>query len=315
MATIKATVYPLNRNSMKTRFNKISKNKYLYMLLIPGVIWVLLFKYWPIYGIVIAFKDFQIFKGINESPWVGFEQFQRLFADRNFWPVFRNTVIISFYKIICGFPAPIIIVLMLNELKSKFAKKGIQTIIYYPHFFSWVIVSGLMFTLLSPNGLINSFRVFFGGENIIWFAEKKYFRGILVVSEIWKESGWGTVMYLAALSGVDLQLYEAATVDGANRMQKLINITLPSIVPTIVIILILRTGHIMEAGFEQTLLLLNANVREVGEIIDTYVYRIGMELKEYSFSSAVGLFKSVVNLIFILSMNYFVKKIGQDSLF
>ena len=301
--------------SVKPLINGLYKNRYLYLMLIPGIIWVVLFKYWPIYGVSIAFKDFQIFKGIGESPWVGFEQFQRLFADRNFSPVFRNTILISLYKIVWGFPAPIIIALMLNELRSKMVKRSIQTIIYFPHFFSWVIVGGLMFTLLSPDGLVNSFLKHFGADRIIWLAEEKYFRGILVVSDIWKEAGWGTVMYLAALAGIDTQLYEAAIVDGANRFQRLKHVTIPGIIPTIVIMLILKTGHIMEAGFEQTLLLLNANVRGVGEIIDTYVYRMGMEQKEYSFSAAVGLFKSVINLVFILSTNFLVKKLGHDSLF
>ncbi|MBZ4665627.1 ABC transporter permease subunit [Mahella sp.] len=293
----------------------IHKYRYLYLLLLPGLIWVIVFRYLPMYGIVIAFKDYNIFKGINDSPWVGLANFNRFFQDNYFWPLMRNTLLISLYKIMFGFPIPIIIALMLNEVRNISFKRTVQTVIYFPHFLSWVIVGGLIVTLLSPDGLINGLITMFGGESTTWMARPEYFRTILVLSDIWKESGWGTVIYMAALAGIDPQLYEAAVIDGASRLQRMRHITLPSLMPTIIIMLILRMGSIMDAGFEQVFLLLNPSVMAVGDIIDTFVYRVGLEQQQYSFSTAVGLFKSVINIIFVVGTNYIAQKAGQESLF
>ena len=294
---------------------RIIKCKYLYLLLLPGVIWLIVFKYVPMYGLVIAFKDYNIFKGIPASPWVGWTNFLDFFSYDKFWVLLKNTLLISGYKVLFGFPFPILVALMLNEVRSKVFKRSIQTIVYFPHFLSWVIVGGLVITLLSPDGLVNSVITLLGGESQMWIAKSDYFRGILVASDIWKESGWGTVVYMAALAGISVEMYEAALIDGASRLQKIWYITLPSILPTIVILLILRMGSVMEAGFEQVLILQNNNVLDVGDIIDTYVYRVGLVQRKYSYSAAVGLFKSLINLVLILGTNYSAKKMGQESLF
>ncbi|HOJ12062.1 MAG TPA: ABC transporter permease subunit [Clostridiales bacterium] len=293
----------------------IVKYRYLYLLLLPGVIWLIIFRYIPMYGIVIAFKDYNIFKGIGQSPWVGWVNFTEFFRYDRFWVLIRNTVLISVYKIIFGFPFPIIVALMLNEVRGNVFKRSIQTVIYFPHFLSWVIVGGLVITLLSPDGFVNSIVKALGGQSQMWIAKSEYFRGILVLSDIWKEAGWGTVVYMAALSNINVEMYEAAIIDGAARLQRIWYITIPCLMPTIVILLILRMGNVMEAGFEQVLILQNPNVLSIGDIIDTYVYRVGLEQRKYSYSAAVGLFKSIVNMILILITNYSAKKMGQESLF
>lgn len=293
----------------------IIKYKYLYLLLLPGFIWLILFKYVPMYGLVIAFKDYNIFQGISASPWVGWANFQDFFSYDKFWVLLKNTLVISGYKILFGFPFPILVALMLNEVRGNIFKRSIQTIVYFPHFLSWVIVGGLVITLLSPDGLVNSVITLLGGDSQMWIAKPNYFRGILVASDIWKEAGWGTVVYMAALAGISVEMYEAALIDGASRLQKIWYITIPSILPTIVILLILRMGSVMEAGFEQVLIMLNTNVLEVGDIIDTYVYRVGLVQRKYSYSAAVGFFKSLINLVLILGTNYTAKKMGQESLF
>lgn len=293
----------------------IIKCKYLYLLLLPGVIWLILFKYVPMYGLVIAFKDYNIFQGIAASPWVGWANFLDFFSYDKFWVLLKNTLLISGYKILFGFPFPILVALMLNEVRSNLFKRSIQTVVYFPHFLSWVIVGGLVITLLSPDGLVNSIITLLGGESRMWIAKSDYFRGILVASDIWKEAGWGTVVYMAALAGISVEMYEAALIDGASRLQKIWYITIPSILPTIVILLILRMGSVMEAGFEQVLILQNTNVLDVGDIIDTYVYRVGLVQRKYSYSAAVGFFKSLINLVLILGTNYTAKKMGQESLF
>lgn len=294
---------------------RIISCRYLYLMLMPGLLWLILFKYLPMYGVVIAFKDYNIFKGIMDSPWVGMKHFQDFFSYHRFWDLLKNTVVISAYKILFTFPFPVLLALMLNEVGNKLFKRSVQTVIYFPHFLSWVIVGGLVITLLSPDGLINAVLKLFGVTPEVWVAKSSHFRGILVVSEMWKESGWNTVIYMAALSGINEEIYEAAVIDGASRFQKMRYITLPSLLPTIAVLLILRMGSVMEAGFEQVLILQNTNVLDVGDIIDTYVYRVGLEQRQYSYSTAVGLFKSCINLIFVLGTNAIVKRSGQEGLF
>lgn len=289
--------------------------RYLYLMLLPALVWLILFKYLPMYGIVIAFKDYNIFKGIQDSPWVGFAHFRDFFGYHRFGDLLKNTVVISALKILFAFPFPILLALMLNEVGNKLVKRSVQTIIYFPHFLSWVIVGGLVITLLSPDGLINAVLKLFGASPEVWVAKSSHFRSILVISEMWKESGWNTVIYMAALSGINEEIYEAAVIDGATRFQKMRYITLPSLLPTIAVLMILRMGSIMEAGFEQVLILQNTNVLDVGDIIDTYVYRVGLEQRQYSYSTAVGLFKSCINMFFVLGTNAIVKKAGQDGLF
>ncbi len=287
----------------------------LYLLMVPGLLFFIIYKYVPMWGIVIAFQDYSIFTGVLESKWVGFKHFERMFEAEEFYRIFKNTLLISLYKLFWGFPAPIIVALMLNELRNMMYKRTIQTVIYMPHFLSWVIVGGIMMNLLGPStGIVNSFVEFLGFEPIYFLADDSWFRSVLVASDLWKSVGWGTILYLAALAGIDPQLYEAATVDGANKWQQTWHITLPSLLPTIVILLILQMGNILEVGFEQVFILLNPLVYNVGDVFETYVYRVGVTQGQFSYTTAVGLFKSVIALILVVAANKFAKKLGQNGL-
>ena len=288
---------------------KIRKDWDLYLLLIPGLVFLFIFKYTPMYGLVIAFQDYSIFRGIRESPWVGWKHFERLIESDQFVSVLSNTIIISLYKLVFLFPLPIIVAILLNELRKMLFKRVIQSIIYLPHFISWVIVSGLFVNLLSLNGgIVNTVIKNLGGEPIAFFMDPGVFRPLLVVTEGWKEVGWGTIVYLAAIASIDPQLYEAAKIDGANRLRQIWHITLPGIASTIVLMLILRLGNMLEAGTEQILVMYNPVVYNVADVIGTYVYRIGLGASDYSFSTAVGMFESVVGFILVVSGNWFCKK-------
>lgn len=286
----------------------------LYMLLFPGVLYFIVFKYMPMYGIIIAFQDYSPFKGIGASEFVGLKHFLRFFEDDEFITVFRNTLLISFYKLLFGFPFPILMALMLNEVRIMAFKRVAQTLFYIPHFFSWVIFGGIVIQVLSSKGMINSVIAFFGGDPILFMAEKDYFRSILVISDIIKESGWASIIYLAAIAGVDPSLYEAATMDGAKKRHEIWHITLPSIKTTIVILFILQLGNILELGVQQVFMLYNPLVYEVGDIIDTYVYRVGLTQQNYSFATAVGLFQATVGLILIYAANAFAKRYSGGGL-
>lgn len=290
------------------------RNYDLYLLLIPGLMLLIVFKYVPMYGVSIAFKDFNIFKGMSGSPWVGMANFFRLFQTEEFYRIFRNTLIISIYKIIFTFPIPIIIAIMLNEMQNMFVKKTVQTVIYLPHFLSWVIVGGIFTTILSSTGLINEVIIKLGGESIPFMMSNKWFRGVLIISDAWKSCGWGAIIYIAAITGIDQELYEAAEIDGAGKIKQIIHITLPGLASTIVLMLILKLGHIMTEGQEQVLMMYNPTVYETGDIISTYVYRIGMGKMDYSFSSAVGLLNSVISLILVLGGNFISGKLVGKSI-
>lgn len=293
----------------------IKKDWDLYLLLVPALIFVLIFKYSPMYGLIIAFQKFSIFKGISGSQWVGLQHFTKLFASEQFANVFRNTLLISVFKLVFLFPLPVILAILLNEMKGLLFKKVIQSVIYLPHFISWVIVSGLFLNLLSVNGgIINSMIVKLGGEPIPFFMNKDYFRSLLVITSGWKESGWGTIVYLAAIAGIDINLYEAARIDGANKFRQIWHVTLPSIAPTVILMLILRLGSLLNAGTEQILVMYNPVVYDVADVIGTYVYRIGMGTSDYSFSTAVGLFESVVAFILIVSGNYLSRKFAERGI-
>lgn len=293
------------------------RHKYLFFMLFPVLIWYAIFAYGPIYGIQLAFKDFYIREGIWGSPWVGLKHFEYLFTvSPHFWMIMKNTIIISLYHIIFGFPAPIILALLLNEIRSGWFKKLAQSISYLPHFLSWIVIGGILLTILSPNsGVVNYILGFFGFDPIYFLGSEKYFRFTLVVSAIWKEIGWGTIIYLASLAGIDSQMYEAAVIDGANRWKQTIYITIPSMLPVISILMILRTGGILDAGFDQILTLYSPAVYGVADILDTYVYRIGLEEFQFSLTTAVGLFKNVVGLLLVLSTNFIVKRMGQEGLY
>ena len=293
----------------------VRKNISLYLLLVPGIVYLIIFKYIPIGGLVMAFQDFNVFKGFFDSQWVGLAQFQKLFASPDFYRIFRNTLLINGYKILFGFPLPIILAVMLNEIRFMPLKKVSQTIVYLPHFLSWIIVSGLFINILSASdGIVNQMIKACGGESIPFMSSTQWFRAVLVVTDTWKEMGWSAIVYIAAIAGVDQELYEAARVDGASRIRQIWHITLPGITSTIVLMFILKLGSIMSGGFDQVLTMYNPAVYEVGDIIQTYVYRIGLGKQQYSFSAAVGMFNSVIGFVLTVAGNYVSKKVSGRSI-
>lgn len=291
-----------------------AKNKTLYIMFIPVIIFYLLFHYKPMYGAIIAFKDFVPGKGILGSDWVGFKHFELFFQSPHFARILKNTITISLNTIIFGFPAPIILALLINELKSKWFSKTVQTISYLPHFVSLVVICGLIKDFTADRGIINDIVVLFGGERVTMLNQPNMFVPIYVISGIWQEVGWGSIIYLAALSGIDQQLYEAAEIDGAGKVKQLIHITIPGILPTIVIMLILRLGNVMNVGFEKIILLYSSAIYETADVISTYVYRKGILEANYSFSTAVGLFNSVINFSFLLVANKLSKATSGTGL-
>lgn len=294
---------------------EIKKSKYLLLLMLPGMIYFLLFKYGPMYGIILAFKEFDPSLGIIGSPWAGLRYYNRLFQTSYIWTVVGNTLKISMLKIVIGFPAPIIFALLLNEITRERFKRVVQTISYLPHFLSWVVVSGLVFQLVSPSyGLYGYICKILGIKTEVLLGDPKSFISILIISDLWKEVGYASVLYLAAIAGISSELYEAAKIDGANRFDQALFVTLPGILPTIAILFVLRLGGILDAGFDQIFNMYNPIVMKSVDVIDTYVFRIGLENFEYSFSTAVGLTKSVVALILVLSGNWIVSKLSETSI-
>jgi putative aldouronate transport system permease protein len=298
----------------RRRLKLIRGNMDMYMLLIPGLIFLFLFKYAPMYGIIIAFQDFNIFGGISGSEWVGMAQFERLLHSDEFLQVLTNTLLISLYKITILFPIPIVIALMLNEVRRMFFKRTIQTIIYLPHFLSWVIISGLFINILSPSGgIVNEIITSFGGEPISFFTSNSLFRSLVVFTAGWKEMGWNAIVFIAALAGIEQEQYEAAAIDGAGRIRQMWSISLPGMLPTIVLMFILRIGSLLEAGTEQILTMYNPLVYETGDVIGTFVYRMGLGQQDFSFSTAVGLFNSAVGFLLIIIGNMLSRKfIGRS---
>lgn len=292
------------------------QNKILYMMLVPGILFFILFHFVPMYGLIIAFKNYNIFKGILASDWVGFKNFSDIFSKPHFYIVLRNTLIINLYKLLINFPIPIIVALLLNEIGFIPFKRVTQTIIYFPFFLSWVVIAGIVINFLSPStGVINLILENVGLHKINFLVKKEYFRWILVFSDLWRILGWHSVIYLAALTGVDPQLYEAAKIDGAGKLTSIWHITLPAILPTINVLLLLRIGNMLNIGFEQVFLLYSPLVYEVADVIETYVYRIGLVETRYDFATAVGLFKSIVGLTFLLIVNAITKKFTERGLF
>lgn len=298
---------PVNKRSRA--FADIMKDWDLYLLLVPGLLFLAIFKYTPMSGLIISFKDFNIFSGISESPWVGLKHFKRLFVNDQFLSVLSNTLIISVMKLIFLFPAPIVLAILLNEVRKMAFKRVVQSVIYLPHFISWVIVGGLFINMFSVNGgIINAVIVKLGGDPIPFFMHAGYFRPLLVLSEGWREVGWGTIIYLAAIAGVDPQLYEAAKMDGANKLKQMLHVTLPGLIPTITLMFILKMGQLLEAGTEQILVMYNPVVYSVADTIGTYVYRVGIGTSDYSFSTAVGFFESVTAFLLVILGNFLCKK-------
>ena len=291
---------------------EINKSKYLLMLAAPTVLYYLVFHYFPLYGIIIAFKDFTPGLGIWGSTWVGFEHFVRFFDSVYFWRLISNTLIISIYTIIFGFPIPIIFALLLNEMKSEKYKRVVQTISYMPHFISLVVVVGIMVNFLSLNdGIVNVMLTKFGMTQVSFMTESSWFRFLYVASEIWQQFGWNSIIYLAAMSSIDPTYYEAATIDGASRFDKMMKITLPSIMPTIVMLLIMRMGGLMSVGFAKIILMYSPATYDVADVISTYTYRTGIVGGNFSFGSAIGLFNAVINFIMLVGVNKLSRKIND----
>lgn len=294
-----------------------AKYRYLYLLLAPAVVWYIVFRYAPMYGALIAFQEFNPIQGFLKSPWVGLTHFIRLFTGTSsFLRVLRNTVWISVLRLLFGFPAPIILALVLNEVRSAPYKSVTQTISYLPHFLSWVILAGVFQQFLSPStGLANGIIKALGGKPIYFIADSRWFVSVLIATGIWQGAGWGSIIYLAAISSIDPQLYEAAVMDGAKRIRQVWSITLPHLMNVVVIVFILNTGHLLDAGFDQVFNFYSPVVYEVADIIDTYVYRVGLVNMSYSFSTAAGLFKNIVGFAMVILTDRAAKKLGQTGLF
>jgi putative aldouronate transport system permease protein len=300
----------------KSLWLRLKANRWLFLLALPGILYFLLFRYLPMWGLLIAFKRFSPALGMWGSPWVGFKNFTDFFGSTNFYTLFRNTFVLAIYNLVFFFPLPIVLALMINSVSSTWYKRLVQTITYLPHFMSWVIIASICQVMLTTeNGIINEILYAMNGERIDFLTSPRYFRGIIIVQTIWRETGWGTIIFLAALTGVDPQLYDAAHVDGANAWQRLWNITIPAITGTIVTLLILRLGHFLDTGFSQIFLMLNALNRNVGEVFDTYIYRVGIrEGNRLSYTTAIGLFKSVVGLVLVLAADRIAKKTDNEGI-
>ena len=296
------------------------RNYDMYLLLIPGLIFLFIFEYVPLYGIIIAFKEFNMFAGssmldaVASSPWVGLKHFESIFQRDEIYQVITNTVLISFYKLVFLFPVPIITAILLNELRIASYKKMLQTMLYLPHFLSWAVVSGLFVTILGSTGIVNVVLEQLIGHKIMFLMDKSVFRSVLVVTDGWKEVGWSSILYLAAIVGIDQETYEAATIDGANKFQRICYITIPSLMPTIIMLFVLRIGKLLDAGFEQIFIMYNPAVYDVADIIGTYVYRIGLGQLNLSLATAVGLFNAVIGFILTMTANKVSRKLAGKSI-
>lgn len=299
---------------LKSLLKRMWKARALYMLLLPAIIFFLVFRYYPYWGLSLAFKDFTPATSIFEMPWVGFEHFERLFSLPAFSKVFMNTLIISLMKLVIGMPIPIIFALLLNEIRFVAFKGAVQTVTLFPHFLSWVVYGGVMVLFLAPGGIISDFAAIFGINGNTLLVDNRLFRWILVITDILKGFGFSAILYLAAMTGIDIALYDAARVDGANRWQQMRFITLPGITGVIVIVLILNMGSIMDAGFEQVFVMYNPAVYSVADIIDTYTYRIGLVEGRFSIATAFGLFKGIIGFVLIVTSNQIIKRLGRPTL-
>lgn len=290
------------------------KYKYLYLMILPVMAYYIIFHYLPMYGIVISFMDYSPTRPVFANEWVGLKHFKAFFNSIYIFRLFRNTIMINVYGLVFGFPAPIILALMLNELRSESFKRTIQTISYLPHFISTVIAVGIVLTFVSYDGIINEVLVKFGMEKIQFMTEPNWFYPIYILSGFWQNLGWNSIVYLSAITAIDPNLYEASYMDGASRIQQIVNITIPGILPTITILLILQIGGMLSVGFEKVFLLYNPAIYDKADVISTYVYRKGLEELSYSYSSAVGLFNSVVNFMLLYVANFFSRKFSESSL-
>ena len=300
-------------SKLKNNLEYIKKNYHLYLLVAPAVILTIIFKYIPMYGAIIAFKDFSTIKGILGSDWVGFDNFTKFLSSPNFADIFMNTLKLSFFGLIVGFPVPIILSLMLNQLRRAAIKKNIQLVLYAPNFISVVVIVGMVFIFLSPTGPINQLVSFITGKPLMFMSNPDYFRSIYIISGIWQAAGWSSIIYVAALANVDPELHNAATIDGANILQRMIHIDLPTLKPLMAVTFILAAGGIMSIGFEKAYLMQTSMNLPSSEILPTYVYKVGLQSGDYAYSTAVGLFNSVINVILLIVVNKIVKKLNEGE--
>ncbi|MCR2792242.1 ABC transporter permease subunit [Microbacterium sp. zg.Y625] len=315
VAATEALTVPPRKRRKGARVH-FSQFKWLYLLLLPGIVYFALFRYGPMGGAIIAFKDYVPFLGITDSPWVGFEHFEDFFASPDFPRLLANTLILALLSLVIAFPLTIVMALLLNELRLNIVKRSVQTLIYIPHFLSWTVVASLTYLLFALDigplfQLINGVL----GTDINFLTDPAWFRPIIVLQDIWKNTGWGTIIFLAALASVDQEQYEAAIIDGAGRFQRVWHITLPSIMPTVVVMLVLQMGQVLNTGFEQIYLMTNSLNREVADVFDTYVYFMGITQGSYSYSTAVGLFKAVVGVVLIFGANWLARRFNQTGIF
>lgn len=296
--------------------SSLKRDRYLYLLILPGFLFIMAFKILPMYGLIISFQEYSPILGFLKSPWVGFSHFARFFGNHDFFMLLRNTLAISSIKLIFFFPIPVFLSLLLNEVKNQTFKKTVQSIIYLPHFISWVVIVGMTYILFSrDNGIVNTILNSTGIGEYDFLTNKNAFWIMLGMQNIWKEAGWGTIIFLAAISGIDPTIYESAIIDGANRIQTMIYITFPCIRNVVVTMFLLQLGSIMDSGFEHVFLMQNAAVSEVAEVFETYVYRAGILSGQFSYSTAVGLFQSLSGLILVVVSNYFSKKMGEEGIY
>lgn len=298
----------------KSTWKKIKKSKYLYLMMLIPIVYYVLFHYMPLYGVLISFKDYKVAKGVWGSPWVGFKWFEKFLTDEYFWKLVRNTLLLNIYGLLWGFPIPIALALMLNEVSSSGFKRIIQSVSYLPHFISTVVVCGMVMNFLSLDGIINRFIAFLGFDKIQFMLMPEWFRTVFTASGIWQTCGWTSIIYLSALTAVDQEVLEAAMIDGTNRFQKIRYVTLPSIAPTISIMLIMQLGKLMSLGYEKIILLYNGSTYETADVISSYVYRRGILNNDFSYSTAVGLFQSVVGVLLLICSNTITKKLSENSL-
>lgn len=311
---VKTEEYP-QVNKKRLLKKVFSRDYHLYLLCLPALIYIFIFDYVPMYGVQLAFKDFVISKGIWDSPWVGFKHFERFLGSYKFMTVLKNTLGVSLYELIVGFPIPIILALLLNQVRNLRFKKIVQTVTYAPHFISVVVLSSMLLIFLSPSiGVVNTIIASFGGEKINFMARPDLWKSIFVWSGIWQNAGWGTIIYIAALSSISPELYEAAKVDGASKFQIIRHVDIPGISQTMVILFILNVGSVMNVGFQKAYLLQNALNIDSSEVISTYVYKIGLEGSQFSYSTAIGLFNTIINIILLISANRIAKKLSGSSL-
>lgn len=298
----------------KSTMKRIKKSKYLYLIFLLPFLYYVIFHYAPMYGVLISFKDYNIAKGVFGSDWVGLKHFKKFLLDDYFWKLVRNTLLLNVYNLLWGFPIPIILALALNEVTNPKFKRVVQTVSYLPHFISTVVVCGMITNFLSSNGIVNQVIKALGGKTVQFLMMPEYFRTIYVSTGIWQAAGWGSIVYLSALTGVDQEVLEAAMIDGANRWQRIRHVTLPCITPTISIMLIMQLGKLMNLGYEKILLLYNGSTYETADVISTYVYRRGVLGADFSYGTAVGLFQSVIGLILLMGANKISKKLSETSL-